>query len=292
MKVLKYFLCMWLAVLMQVFVSCSEDDPIDKEQGTEQGGSKDDETEGEEDNDKEDEVIEESIYQPYVTDKRVSELVVKQIQDFKDGTRDINYRYYQFTYDKEGRISKELYYSQFDGKEPSDTIVTKFTYSGNMIYLQYNHITGGFTSDYDITLNPRGYVSGQDYDEDGYLVGYFVSGYKDGNCRVRWKNGNLVSESKPVDSYSCTYTDYLNDTSLDLTSFLIRSAQMRGNIDIPCDTEGKRSVNLPKVRKITHSTKDIQRNFIYKFDSQKRVIEITITGSNYESVVYYLTYEE
>lgn len=290
MKVLKYFLCMWLVVMAQTFISCSEDDPINEEQGAGQGESEEDEENGNDEEEVDDEGAEESLYKPYITDKRVSKLVVERIRKIY-GIKDFSYYHYQFSYDKKGRISEELYFSQFDGKEPSDTIVTKFTYSGNTIYMQYNHLTNNSISDNDITLNSLGYVSGLEYDKDGYLVGYFMSGYNDGNCQVRWEKGNLISESKPVDSYSCTYTDYLNDTSLDLTSFLIRSAEMRGNISVPCDTKGKRSVNLPKVRKITHSANNIQRNYTYEFDSQGRVSEISITGGGNERVIYYLKYE-
>ena len=276
MKTLKYFLGAWLAVLaMQAFVGCSSDDPVEDEPGIEQG-----EGTGTDDDDKEDdEELTESAYKPFVTDKRISKIV--KGNEYSGTT-------YEISYDAKGRVKEYLKY-EFSKKGDEvinqDMTLYRITYAKNKITILISDPEHPENySDVVTTLNENGYDDSYRYSDEGYGVSI-----------NRDENGNIWQYPVPnLLQYYCTYTDYKNDMSIDMTDFLIHFA---GPYQIPSDVRGKRCGNLPATRQSNLELNSPYGDFYnYTFDSKGRVSEIEVvekTSSYGDRFSYvYITYEE
>jgi len=288
MKTYKNIVWLWLAVISLTFISCSQDTPIEEEQIEEKEETKnnsDDQNDknGEKDGNSDNA---ESVYKVFNTNKRISKIVIDAVTPNTTikNKEDHAYIHELFQYDEKGRIAMRTRYileTRADKKDTikSDTAVWHFSYRGNLIYVinvydVYN--SKDYKSDYEIELNSDGYRSICEYDKDGHPI-------STDDYTYLWKDGNLVSVSSRADSYSCTYTEYLNDMSVDMTP-LIKVRSIESTIDIPTDINGKRVVNLPNVKTITPSTSNIQIHYSYELDSMGRVSKITVREtSDYNS---------
>lgn len=291
MKVLKCFLWVWLAIMAQTLVGCSSDEPIEDEPGVEQGGSTDDDGDGKED----EEEAPESLYRPFVTDKRISKLVKERIATI-NYRKEYSYTTYELSYDEKGRVKEYTHYILYkegSKESSSDTTYYRLSYAKNTItkYADFGDYDDTFVTE----LDENGYDIDKNINEEGYQTSYWMNGHKDGTCNLYYENGNLVKETTPIGSYEYTYTNYKNDASLDISCFL---ASRDGDeiVEIPSDLYGKRSVNLPDKKK-TISSSRIESYFTYKFDSKERVIEIEVTDSSdfhgdRVNNIYHITYED
>ena len=291
MKITNY--CSMLIALMVIttsFPSCDggEGEPIPNRE--EQNDGNDNKDDGKDNPG----IVTESPYKPCFTANKVKELVIEEIKrDPNIPSRTESYYYHNiFSYDNSGRICEHKRFT-----ENSNNIQTEnITYVGDTIKRTYPDERG---LDSFLLLNSEGYISdangsisSRKYDKSGYLVGYYLAGYNDGNCTLNYENGNLVRESAPINTYVCSYTEHLNNTSLDLSYFLVRR-EGSTLISVPTDIEGKRSKNLPAKWEYVRGT--IWTTYSYEFDSDNRVVQITSKHesdfSDYPTMtIYYVTY--
>lgn len=206
----------------------------------------------------------ESPYHPFSTTQ-----IVKQISIENGNT-------WSFKYDEKGRVYEyregtQDYYHIFYVNYVADTV---FVSNIGVAKSEYGDL---YVPDEYALLNSAGYICNnyknehsQEYDEDGYLIKFHQSGY-----RLSWDlsydNGNQIGGSGPF-PYRCTYTGYLNETSINLNSFI--SPQVYGtgvgglgNFDM----KGKRSTYLLR----TFSRGGVENTYSYELDSQKRITKIT-----------------
>lgn len=288
MKTWKYFLVAWLAVLAQVFAGCSSDDPIEEEPGIEQGGTTDNDGDGNEEGnggEKEEEELTESLYQPFATNKFISKLVEEKVM-YVNYQRQYSYNTYELSYDEKGRVKEYIHYilhKKGSKVTSQDTTIYYVTYAKNEIVTHAIFGPGYYNDDFITELNENGYDDKYSYNTEGYATG-----------NSRDENGNIIKYLSSFKAYVyCTYTDYKNDTSIDLTSFLI---SQNGFIYIPSDVSGKRCPNLPETKKNTLGS-PYGDFYNYTFDSKGRVTEIEVVNKsvyNGERIdkTYHLTYED
>lgn len=296
MKALKYFLGAWLAVLaMQAFVGCSSDDPVEDEPSIEQGegtGSdddgKDEEGGGNDDGKEDEEELTESAYKPFVTDKRISKVVIERFY-YGNYTGQRGYTIYELSYDTKGRLNEYVHYILHKkGSEVTsqDTTFYRLTYGANKITFHIKTPTYTGISQI-IELNEYGYNDRYSYKAGGYLSSYSYPGntnysYDENGNKIKWTNSAKAN-------YYCTYTDYKNDASIEIDL---------GGISIPSDLHGKRCANLPEAKQYEKALGTPYGDFYnYTFDSKGRVTEMevvnnsSINGKRTE-YIYHFTYEE
>ena len=287
--------------------SCGDDDPVtddqeqviddDKDDNTDDEGKDDDGNTdpGEGDEDPGDDTAP-SLYKPFETDKIVSHITIRYSGRTSDN---------DFIYDSEGRIIEQRTIT--NGKE--ETLVTKsFEYNGDFIDASIYPTSSGAVSDY--ILNEYGYVAEITseihtypiipiYDADNYWLGNNQRG--EGQT-LFYTDGNLTRDTSLSLSFTCTYTDHLNDTSIDLTTSVVRQAydDILKTIELPTDIFGKRSRNLPA--QLTFTSIDDWIGYDYEFDAQGRVTKILATYHDYNidgeeensyiSATYEITYAD
>lgn len=275
---------------MVSFSSCSGDDPV---------ADRDEQNDNKDDSEFPPEGTVESTYKPRFTENKIKELIIEDIKrDPQKPSWTESYFYHNvFTYDDSERICEHKRFRETDDASIEAVIYTEeIAYIGDTIKCTYSDGSG---VDNNVLLNTEGYVRETNshnqfykYDEGGYLVEYYMAGYGDnGYCTLIYDNGNLIRESKPVGSYVCTYTQYLNNTSLDLNYYLVRD-EGHVNISVPTDIFGKRSNNLPKKRSVGET---IWTTYSYEFDFKGRVVKITsIHESNFskypDTIIYHIKY--
>lgn len=265
--------------------SCGDDDPMtdDQEQAIDdgkddntddEGGGTDDEgstnPDGSDGNTGNDTAP--SLYKPFETDKVISHIyILHEGRQYDD----------DYVYDSEGRIIEQR---TIINKKEENLVIKSFEYNGNFIDASIYPESSGVLNDY--TLNEDGYaielsseISNYPtiprYDEDNYWIGYGKE------QTLFYTDGNLIRDTQVSKSYTCTYTDYLNDTSIDLTTNLVREAYntFTKDITLPTDVLGKRSRNFPE--KVDFIKIDDWVGYDYEFDTQGRVTKILATYHNY-----------
>lgn len=243
-------------------------DNTDDEGGTDDGGSaKPDDGDDDTGDD-----ITSSLYKPFKTDKVISHIyILHKGRQYDD----------DYVYDSEGRIIEQR---TIINKKEETLVITSFEYNGDFIDMSYYPQSYGVDDDYK--LNEDGYAAEiiseinirpiiPIYDENNYWIGYGKE------QTLFYTEGNLTRDTQVSKSYTCTYTDYLNDSSIDLTTNLVRQAydNYTKEINLPTDVLGKRSRNLPK--QVNFIGTDSWIDYDYEFDLQGRVTKILATYYNY-----------
>lgn len=266
--------------------SCGDDDPVtddqeqviddDKDDNTDdEGGGNDDGGSTDPDDGDTGGETAPSLYKPFETDKVISHITIRYRGRINDE---------DFTYDREGRIIEQRTITN----EKEETLVIKsYEYNGDLIDASIYPSSSGVLSDY--ILNEYGYAAEifseissypiiPIYDADNYWLGYNRRG--EGQT-LFYTDGNLTRDTSQSLSYTCTYTDHLNDTSIDLTTNVVRQAYntVVKTIDLPTDVLGKRSRNLPA--QLTFTQIDDWIGYDYEFDVQGRVTKILATYHDY-----------
>ena len=268
-----------------ILSSCGDDDPAtddqeqviddDKDDNTDdEGGGSDTDDEGNTDpDDGGDDTGDEtapSLYKPFETDKVISHIyILHKGRQYDD----------DYIYDNEGRLIEQR---TIINKKEENLVVKSYEYNGDLIDASIYPSSSGVLSDY--ILNEYGYAAEifseissypiiPIYDADNYWIGYTKN---EGKQLLFYTDGNLTHDISQTVSYDCTYTDYLNDTSIDLTTNLVRQAYdtYTKEITLPTDVLGKRSRNLPE--QVNLQGPDWV-GYDYEFDAKGRVTKILAT---------------